>query len=42
MEKWRKLIEEMFPGDHLSVFNLLGIGAAEVVGRGSRSGPATT
>lgn len=31
MDKWRKLVEAKFPGDRLSVFNLFGIGSAEVL-----------
>jgi branched-chain amino acid transport system substrate-binding protein len=30
MDKWRKLVEAKFPGDRLSVYNLFGIGSAEV------------
>jgi branched-chain amino acid transport system substrate-binding protein len=31
VEKWRSLISQYFPGDRLSVYNLYGIGSAEVV-----------
>jgi branched-chain amino acid transport system substrate-binding protein len=31
VEKWRGLIQQYFPGDRLSVYNLFGIGSAEVV-----------
>ena len=31
MDKWRKLMEAKFPGDRLSVYNLFGIGSAEVL-----------
>jgi branched-chain amino acid transport system substrate-binding protein len=31
MDKWRKLVEAKFPGDRLSVYNLFGIGSAEVL-----------
>ncbi|MGZ5903905.1 MAG: ABC transporter substrate-binding protein [Reyranella sp.] len=40
---WRKAIEEKFPGDRLSVFNLFGIGSAEVMVEGlKRAGPDLT
>ncbi|BBK36507.1 branched-chain amino acid-binding protein [Allostella sp. ATCC 35155] len=31
VDKWRKAIETKFPGDRLSVFNLFGIGSAQVM-----------
>ncbi len=31
VEKWRALIHQYFPGDRLSVYNMFGIGSAEVV-----------
>jgi branched-chain amino acid transport system substrate-binding protein len=31
VEKWRKAIEGKFPGDRLSVFNLFGVGSAQVL-----------
>ena len=31
MEKWRGLVQQYFPGDRLSVYNLFGIGSAHVV-----------
>jgi branched-chain amino acid transport system substrate-binding protein len=31
VERWRALIQQYFPGDRLSVYNLFGIGSAEVV-----------
>jgi branched-chain amino acid transport system substrate-binding protein len=31
VEKWRGLIHQYFPGDRLSVYNMFGIGSAEVV-----------
>jgi branched-chain amino acid transport system substrate-binding protein len=31
MDKWRKAIETKFPGDRLSVYNLFGIGSAQVL-----------
>ena len=34
MDKWRKAVETKFPGDRLSVFNLFGVGAAEVMVEG--------
>ena len=34
VDKWRKAVEAKFPGDRLSVFNLFGVGAAEVMVEG--------
>lgn len=34
VDKWRKAIETKFPGDRLSVFNLFGVGSAEVMVEG--------
>ena len=31
--EWRKLLKDTFPNDDLSVFNLMGIAAAEVFGK---------
>ena len=31
--EWRKLLKETFPNDDLSVFNLMGVAAAEVFGK---------
>ena len=31
VDKWRKMVEAKFPGDRLSVFNLFGIGSAQVL-----------
>lgn len=31
MEKWRSLIEKYFPGDRLSVYNIMGVASATVV-----------
>ncbi len=31
VEKWRALIQQYFPGDRLSVYNMFGIGSAQVV-----------
>lgn len=31
VDKWRKLVEAKFPGDRLSVYNLFGIGASQVL-----------
>ncbi|MBX6369117.1 MAG: ABC transporter substrate-binding protein [Rhodospirillales bacterium] len=31
VDKWRKAIEAKFPGDRLSVFNLFGVGSAQVL-----------
>jgi len=43
VEKWRKLVEAKFPGDRLSVFNLFGIGSAQVLVEAlKRAGPALT
>jgi branched-chain amino acid transport system substrate-binding protein len=43
VDKWRKAIETKFPGDRLSVFNLFGIGAAQVMVEGlKRAGPDLT
>lgn len=43
VETWRKLIEAKFPGDRLSVFNLFGIGSAQVlVETLKRAGPDLT
>jgi len=43
VDKWRKAIEAKFPGDRLSVFNLFGIGAAQVMVEGlKRAGPDLT
>jgi len=43
MDKWRKLIEAKFPGDRLSVFNLFGIGSAQVLVEAlKRTGPDLT
>ena len=43
VEKWRKLIETKFPGDRLSVFNLFGIGSAQVLVEAlKRAGPDLT
>ncbi|CAN5897865.1 ABC transporter substrate-binding protein [soil metagenome] len=43
VDKWRKAIEAKFPGDRLSVFNLFGIGSAEVMVEGlKRAGPDLT
>jgi branched-chain amino acid transport system substrate-binding protein len=43
MEKWRKLVEAKFPGDRLSVFNLFGIGSAQVLVEAlKRAGPDLT
>jgi branched-chain amino acid transport system substrate-binding protein len=41
--KWASLIEEMFPGDRLSPYNLFGIGAAKVAVEAlKRAGPELT
>jgi branched-chain amino acid transport system substrate-binding protein len=41
--KWALLIEEMFPGDRLSPYNLFGIGAAKVAVEAlKRAGPELT
>ena len=43
VDKWRKLIEAKFPGDRLSVYNLFGIGAAQVLVEAlKRAGPDLT
>jgi branched-chain amino acid transport system substrate-binding protein len=43
VDKWRKMVEAKFPGDRLSVFNLFGIGAAQVLVEAlKRSGPELT
>jgi branched-chain amino acid transport system substrate-binding protein len=43
MEKWRKLVEAKYPGDRLSVFNLFGIGSAQVLVEAlKRAGPDLT
>lgn len=43
VDKWRKLIETKFPGDRLSVFNLFGIGAAQMLAEGiKRAGSELT
>lgn len=43
VDKWRKAIEAKFPGDRLSVFNLFGIGSAQVMVEGlKRAGPDLT
>jgi branched-chain amino acid transport system substrate-binding protein len=43
VEKWRKLIEAKFSGDRLSVFNLFGIGSAQVLVEAlKRAGPDLT
>ncbi|MGH6906185.1 MAG: ABC transporter substrate-binding protein [Geminicoccaceae bacterium] len=42
-EKWAKLIEEAFPGDRLSPYNLFGVGAAKVAVEAlTRAGPDLT
>ena len=42
-EKWRKAIETKFPGDRLSVYNLFGIGSAQVMAEAlRRAGPELT
>src|SRR4051812_32074375 len=42
-EKWRKAVETKFPGDRLSVFNLFGVGSAQVfVEALKRAGPDLT
>jgi branched-chain amino acid transport system substrate-binding protein len=41
--KWRKLVEAKYPGDRLSVYNLFGIGSAEVLVEAiKRAGPDPT
>ena len=43
VEKWRKMVEAKFPGDRLSVFNLFGIGSAQVLVEAlRRAGPDLT
>lgn len=43
LDKWRKAIEAKFPGDRLSVFNLFGIGSAQVMVEAlKRAGPDLT
>jgi branched-chain amino acid transport system substrate-binding protein len=43
VDSWRKAIEAKFPGDRLSVFNLFGIGSAEVLVEAlKRAGPDLT
>lgn len=43
VDKWRKLIEAKFPGDRLSVYNLFGIGSAQVMVEAlRRAGPEPT
>lgn len=43
VDKWRKAIEAKFPGDRLSVFNLFGIGSAQVMVEAlKRAGPDLT
>jgi branched-chain amino acid transport system substrate-binding protein len=43
VDKWRKLIEAKFPGDRLSVYNLFGIGSAQVLVEAlKRAGPDLT
>jgi branched-chain amino acid transport system substrate-binding protein len=43
VDKWRKMIEAKFPGDRLSVFNLFGIGSAQVLVEAlKRAGPDLT
>jgi len=43
MDKWRKAIETKFPGDRLSVYNLFGIGSAQVLVEAlKRAGPELT
>ena len=43
VDKWRKAIESKFSGDRLSVFNLFGIGAAQVMVEAlKRAGPDLT
>jgi branched-chain amino acid transport system substrate-binding protein len=43
VEKWRKAIEAKFPGDRLSVYNLFGIGSAQVMIEAlKRAGPELT
>jgi branched-chain amino acid transport system substrate-binding protein len=43
VDKWRKAIEAKFPGDRLSVFNLFGVGSAQVLVEAlRRAGPDLT
>jgi branched-chain amino acid transport system substrate-binding protein len=43
VDKWRRAIETKFPGDRLSVFNLFGIGSAQVLTEAlRRAGPDLT
>jgi branched-chain amino acid transport system substrate-binding protein len=43
VDKWRKAIETKFPGDRLSVYNLFGIGSAQVMVEAlKRAGPDLT
>lgn len=43
VDKWRKAIEAKFPGDRLSVYNLFGIGSAQVLVEAiKRAGPDLT
>jgi branched-chain amino acid transport system substrate-binding protein len=43
VDKWRKAIEAKFPGDRLSVYNLFGVGSAEVLVEAlKRAGPELT
>jgi branched-chain amino acid transport system substrate-binding protein len=43
VDKWRKAIETKFPGDRLSVFNLFGVGSAQVMVEAlKRAGPDLT
>ena len=43
VDKWRKPIEAKFPGDRLSVYNLFGIGSAQVLVEAlKRAGPDLT
>ena len=43
LDKWRKAIEAKFPGDRLSVYNLFGIGSAQVLVEAlRRAGPEPT
>ena len=43
VDKWRRLVEAKFPGDRLSVFNLFGIGSAQVLVEAlKRAGPEPT
>lgn len=43
VDRWRKLVEAKFPGDRLSVFNLFGVGSAQLLVEGiKRAGPDLT